>query len=84
MALPNSPEMWELAGKACVAYMKDQEQLLRDLLGQWVSELEPVIVYGRDSIPQIKGIGIKGDPTGMIVVANPKWRPGFFDTYLAA
>jgi hypothetical protein len=84
MALPTTPEMQELAGKAVLAHMREQEQLLRDMLGQWVSGLEPVILYGRDSLMQMKGIGIKDDPTGTVVVPNPHWRPGFWEMLDAA
>lgn len=79
MALPTTPAMQEMAAKACIAYMRQQEQLLRNLLGQWVSGLEPTIIYGSGLPMQIKGIGIKDDPTGMVVVENPEWRPGFMD-----
>lgn len=79
MVTPTTPAMQELAAKACLAWARDQERLLRDLLSQWVSELEPVIMYGRDSLMQMKGIGIKDDPTGMIVIANPHYTPGLMD-----
>lgn len=79
MALPTTPAMQELAAKACLAWIKDQEQLLRDLLGQWVSEIEPVIMYGSDPLMSMKGIGIAGDPTGMVVIPNPHYRPGLME-----
>jgi len=79
MALPTTPEMQKLAAEACRRHMQVQEQILKDMLGQWVSGLEPVIIYGRDSLHSMKGVGIKDDPTGSIVVPNPSWRPGFMD-----
>lgn len=59
--------------------MARQEALLRDMLGQWVSELEPVVVYGRDFLAGPKGLGVKDDPTGYVAVKNPAWRSGFMD-----
>jgi len=78
MALPQTPEMAAYVAKALKAHIAQQEATVRALLSQWVSGLEPVIVRTYDcSIDQIKGIGIADDPTGMIVVANPKWRKPF-------
>lgn len=76
MALPTSPEMQAYAAEQMVAWMREQEETLRTLLGQWVSGLEPVIMYDYGlGIMRIKGIGIADDPTGMVVVADPKYRP---------
>lgn len=58
--------------------MRRQESILRSLLGQWVSELEPVILFGRDQL-QMKGLGIKDDPTGMVVLPNPEWLSAALD-----
>lgn len=60
------------------AHMRRQESILRNLLSQWVSELEPVILFGRDQL-QMKGLGIKDDPTGMVVLHNPEWLSSALD-----
>lgn len=49
-----------------------EEATIRDLLCQWVSELEPVVA--RDPAGGIKGLSIAGIPVGVkapIVVPNP-------------
>lgn len=75
MALPTTPEMQAYAARAVKAYMIEQERTLRDLLGQWVSELEPVVIYRYWDALHIAGIGIADDPTGMIVIENPNCPP---------
>lgn len=75
MALPTSPEMQAYVAQLFKAHMAEQEAIIRGLLERWVSELEPVVVRTYDSFSdQVKGLGIANDPTGMIVLANPKWR----------
>lgn len=71
MVLPTSPEMQRLAAQAARQWARDQENLLRDLLGRWVSELEPTIIYDSGSFIQIAGIGMRGDPEGRIIIEAP-------------
>lgn len=56
-------------GQKMRLYAVQQETILRFLLERWVSELEPVVIYRYHDPLRIVGLGIKGDPTGTIVVA---------------
>jgi len=78
LPLPQTQQMADLAAAAFVSWQRSQEQLVRDLLGQWVSELEPVILYDRSAPAQIRGIGAAGYPP-TVVVPNPQFRPGLMD-----
>lgn len=82
MPIPSTPEMQQLVAEAYIAWMREQEQTIRDLLGKWVSEMEPTIIYGAGLPMQIKGIGIADDPTGAVIIENQKFVPGFFDAFL--
>lgn len=79
MPLPRTPEEWDAAAKAMELWAAQRRREYLDLMGRWVSGLEPELIYGRDILSGIKGVGIAGDPSGRIVVANPAWRPGFLD-----
>lgn len=56
--------------RAMTAFWRKQEDTIRELLGRWVSELEPVVIF-REVHPHtqtIVGLGMKGDPTGTVAV----------------
>lgn len=76
MATPTTPETWALAAKAIKRYHAEHEATVRDLLGQWVSGLEPELIYSVTSgLLFVAGLAVKGDPTCALVVENPRCPP---------
>lgn len=62
----------EIIMRMQIAKAKRDENTVRHLLGQWVSELEPSIAM-RDG--EIIGLCVAGDPTGSIPVRVMDMRP---------
>lgn len=60
--------MNERAAAAHRAHMAQLDRQLKQLLGQWVSELEPVIQI-RTGTWELIGLGIKGSPVTVIPAA---------------
>lgn len=60
-----APERLRVACARILA--RRNEAKLRRLLAQWVSEMEPVVVYDFES-RHILGLAVLDDPTGTIVV----------------
>lgn len=81
MALP-VPGMEKAISDAIKRHMVAQENTIRELLSRWASGLSPVILYQRGGM-QIVGVGIEDDPTGRVVVANPKYHRPLMDYFCA-
>lgn len=64
---PRSRELWD---KAYRAAMDDTERALRDCLGRWVSELEPVAVY--DESRAFLGLAVAGVPGRVSIIVPNK------------
>lgn len=76
MATPTTSIMYQPLADAVAEYMRRQEATLRELLGRWISELEPCVIYDwQDTGAEIKGIGMARDPDGRVIIANPDYRP---------
>lgn len=64
MLADNYPAHYQEEFKRLYAeHMRMQEDILRDLLGRWVSELEPELVIGPQQ--EIVGLTFAGQPLGL-------------------
>lgn len=69
-------DRWNFLQDMLDARMAAESDLIREMLGRWVSELEPVVL--RDENLLIAGLTIAGISIGQlapVVVANPHYRP---------
>lgn len=69
MAFATTEPMQRLLAEAVREHIAQQERDLRELLGRWVSELEPATIFAHDGT--LLGVGMKGDPEGRVVLAVP-------------
>lgn len=66
----------ELADRSALQKAAADEKIIRMLLGLWVSEFEPSVVY--DSRYNIIGLSVAGDPSGTVYVGVLDAGPATF------
>lgn len=70
-ALPKLPLLQDFVEREMSRIMILREAAVRRMLEQWVSECDPCIIMRQDKgdlLDRIVGLGLEGDPTGMIVI----------------
>lgn len=74
MELRDPDALYALVRQVQAEEASRREALLRELLGRWASELEPVVAIDQAS-GQVLGLAVAGDPSGRIVVAVEDLAP---------
>lgn len=58
----------EIRMRMALQKARHDEAIIREMLGRWVSELEPSVCYRNG---QVMGLCMAGDPTGHMPVVTP-------------